>query len=212
MGFIGARLCHVIVEHPGYYMRAPFQILKFWQGGFVFYGGVLFALVGAIYYLRIKKQNIRAWMEMFTPVIISGYVIGRFATLLSGSGYGKPTDVPWAIIYPPGPEAPAGIPLHPTPIYSMLWNAVFLFYVMRVESRPVAQYQLTKKPGNLLLVYGIYHGVGRVLIEQFREDYRGELILGLSFSTWMSGALIVLCLFFLLKPTRSQKSAEGARP
>ncbi len=189
-GFVGARLLHVVYEHPDYYIKAPMQIFKFWQGGFVFYGGVLFATVATLGYLKIKRQKGLLWMDLMAPVVVAGYMVGRFATLLSGSGFGRPTDLPWAIVYPQGPEAPAGVLLHPTPIYSMIWSLVALVFVLWAEKKPRKGVSFQ---GSLLLVYGAYHGVGRLVIEQFRNDFRGQSLFGLSVSSWISVLLIIFC-------------------
>ncbi|MCB0355904.1 MAG: prolipoprotein diacylglyceryl transferase, partial [Bdellovibrionales bacterium] len=183
MGFLGARIFHVLYEHPDYYIKVPMQIFKFWQGGFVFYGGLLFALISVFFYLHKNQQDWRQWFELFAPVVVFGYIMGRFATLLSGSGFGRPTDLPWGIVYPQGPEAPSGIPLHPTPIYSMLWNFIYLIFVLWKQKNPP---KLMNFKGSFLLVYGIYHAIGRFIIEQFRDDFRGSQWFSLSISSWFS--------------------------
>jgi phosphatidylglycerol:prolipoprotein diacylglycerol transferase len=194
-GFLGGRILHVLYEHPDYYLKAPLQIFKFWQGGFVFYGGLFLSLASVIYYLRKKKQNILLWFDLFTPVIIFGYIMGRFATLLSGSGYGKPTSLPWGIVYPPGPEAPAGIALHPTPIYSMLWNLVALFVVMYLQKKSPQKWS----KGKLFFIYGIYHSLGRIIVESFRDDFRGDSFLTFSVSSWLAIVVMIISLYFFFK-------------
>jgi phosphatidylglycerol:prolipoprotein diacylglycerol transferase len=198
LSFVGGRAFHVLFEHPDYYFKVPSQIFKFWQGGFVLYGGVLFAVLGSVFYLNWKKQQIRIWMDVFTPVVVVGYIFGRFANLLSGSGYGQPTEMPWAIVYPLNPEAPAGIPLHPTPIYSMIWNSLF-FLVWTI----LKKYKKLNQPGQVLALYGIYHGVGRFIIESFRGDFRGTEWLGLSLSSWFSLALMSFCAYLYLSYRKS---------
>ncbi|MCB9025926.1 MAG: prolipoprotein diacylglyceryl transferase [Bdellovibrionaceae bacterium] len=200
-GFLGARLLHVIYEHPDYYFKVPSQIFKFWQGGFVFYGGLLASILASLYFLKFKKQNIPQWMDLLAPVIVFGYIIGRFATLLSGSGYGHPTNLPWAIVYPPGPEAPSGIPLHPTPIYSILWNSLALIFILIAQKKSLRFFSFK---GSYLLAYGVYHGIGRLIIEQFRDDFRGSRLLGLSVSSWISVILIICCIFIYAKMYKSR--------
>ena len=202
-GFIGGRLMHVFYERPGYYFRDPLQIIKFWQGGFVFYGGVLGAAIPSILYLRLRQQNIKSWLNFMTPIIALGYTMGRFATLLSGSGFGKPSHLPWAIVYPPGPEAPPGIPLHPTPIYSMLWNGFALLMILIFENKSQKSKFLAKAP-NLFCLYMAWHGLGRLIIEQFRNDFRGAVHFGLSVSSWLSLVIIATALLYVLVTNRTK--------
>ncbi|MCB0390654.1 MAG: prolipoprotein diacylglyceryl transferase [Bdellovibrionales bacterium] len=202
-GFLGARFLHVFYEHPDYYLKVPSQIFKFWQGGFVFYGGLFLALVSSFIYLKKNNQNWRLWFELFAPVVVFGYIVGRFATFLSGSGYGHPTDLPWGIVYPPGPEAPSGVALHPTPIYSMIWNLIYLFFVLLRQKSPP---KLFNFPGSFLLGYGVYHGIGRLFIEQFRNDFRGQTMLFLSVSSWISVLLIVICFFIFWREYKNIKN------
>lgn len=200
-GFLGSRLFHVFYEVPDYYLKYPHEIYKFWHGGFVFYGGVLGALLGVFIYSRIKKVKLLPYLNVISAPAALGYAIGRFATLLSGSGYGRPTDLPWGIIYPKGTEATAGVALHPTPIYAMLWELSLLGILLYVEK--------VKKPvkGVLFFMLMIGHGLGRLFVEQFRADFRGSDPVGLSISSWISLLVIVVGVFLLMKGVKSERSA-----
>jgi phosphatidylglycerol:prolipoprotein diacylglycerol transferase len=193
-GFVGSRLFHVFFEHPRFYWENPFHILKVWQGGFVFYGGVIGAVIPVLWLIKQRQESYRQWMDIFAPIIPLVYAIGRFATLLSGSGYGKPTHLPWGITYPPGTEAPAGISLHPTPIYALIWELGVLFISLILLSKnnfPPG----SSRSGFTFGVVVMLHGLGRAIIEQYRDDFRGELIFGFTISTWLSLGLIVLGAF-----------------
>jgi phosphatidylglycerol:prolipoprotein diacylglycerol transferase len=192
-GFIGSRLLHVILEQPERYINNPIEILKFWQGGFVFYGGAIAALITSLVYLRIKNESIAQWSFVFAPIIPFVYGIGRIATLLSGSGYGKPTTLPWGIMYPPGTEAPSGISLHPTPIYAALWAFSSMALLLLLQNKKFARGSI------LFLIMVILHGLGRLLMEQLRDDYRGPLFFGFTVSTWLSCLIIIACLGLVKK-------------
>lgn len=193
-GFIGARLFHVIYENPEIYIKSPLQIFKFWQGGFVLYGGVFSSALAGVVFLKIKKQRVLDWLNALAPIVCWGYLMGRFATLLSGSGYGRATTLPWGIIYPVGPEAPAGIPVHPTPVYSMLWQGLILVLLIYLER---TKNNFFNRSGNLFFLFVLLHSLGRAVIEQFRADYRGAEWLNFSVSTWISLILFLLALWSL---------------
>lgn len=196
-GFLGSRALHIVWELPGYYWEHPWDTLKVWQGGFVFYGGAIAALVSSVLFLKNKKQNFWEWSDVLAPIIPLVYGVGRVATLLSGSGFGRPTSLPWGITYPPGTEAPAGVSLHPTPIYAAAWAAVSMLLILFVEQK---EWHRRVRPFALVL---ILHGMGRLIIEQFRGDFRGSLIAGYTVSTWISAAVVVIGLFYLVPSIRN---------
>ncbi len=180
-GLAGSRIMHILWEHPEYYYKNPWAVIKIWQGGFVFYGGAIGAVVGSYIYLKLKNQKLSQWLNLFAPVIAFTYGTGRLATFLSGSGYGIPTDLPWAVIYPPGTEAPSGVRLHPTQIYAGLWELSLMFLLLQLEKR-----EYFKQNTRLFFFFLCFHGLGRAIWEQFRDDFRGNAVLGLSISTWIS--------------------------
>lgn len=203
--FLGSRLFHVIYEAPEYYREEPFAIFWIWQGGFVFYGGFIGAVFFGLLFLKIKKQPPLLWLDHLAMVFPPIYALGRLATLLSGSGYGRPTDLPWAIVYPSGSEAPAGIGLHPTPIYSILWS-LGLWGVLFLLDRHREKMAFMYAKGQVFWVTVGGYSLGRLIIEQFRNDPRGAEVLSLSVSSWISLGLILfsVILFFKGAKTASQ--------
>ncbi len=186
--FIGARLLHVFFEQPGFYFSHPTHVLRIWQGGFVFYGGLLGALLtGWIYSRRVLKVAPLTWLNPVALSLPPAYFVGRFATLMSGSGYGRPTANFFGIVYPPGSEAPVGVALHPTPLYSMGWTILVGGILWSVHQRKEPRHT-----GELFYLWMILHGSGRLWIEFFRFDDRGPSWITLSLSSWMSLAMIVI--------------------
>lgn len=171
-GFIGGRLFHVIYEEPTYYAENPFQIFAFWNGGFVYYGGALLAAACALAYAYKKDRgSIPNYLDLFAPVIALTYALGRTACLLAGCCYGRFCDLPWAI---------SG--RHPTQAYAALWEIGVVFLLLGLEKRP-------HTPGLIFYIWMVLHGVGRLLMELFRDDFRGPQW-GISISSWISLALI----------------------
>lgn len=190
IGFLGARLFHVFYEEPSYYLEDLFRIFYIWQGGFVYFGGAIAAFIGVKFYCRKKQISFESILDLYAPIIILGYAIGRVACLLGGCCYGDTCDLPWAIQYPNGVEAPAHIDLHPTPIYASLFALVHYFVLIRLESTK----KWIHKSGDLFFMAVMLHSIGRLLMESFRGDYRGAELLHLSVSSWIS---IVLFLWAL---------------
>jgi phosphatidylglycerol:prolipoprotein diacylglycerol transferase len=193
---IGSRLLYVIINYPQY-LKEPLSIFKIWEGGLVFFGGLILAfMVGGWY---IKKTGLPFWetADLLAPSLAMGQVFGRLGCLAAGCCYGRPTQVPWAVTFShPECLAPTGIALHPTQLYESL-IAMGLFFLLILMRR--------KKifAGQLIVAYLFFSGWARWLVEFFRGDYRGNLLGGgWSDTQYLSGLIILLSLglgLYLLK-------------
>lgn len=181
-GGIGARLFHVIFEDPNYYLQNPLRIFSFWNGGFVFYGGLLFGFLAGWIALKVKKQSFALWLDFFTPVVSLGYAGGRVACFLTGCCYGKFCDLPWAV----GGR-------HPTQLYAVFAELILFFVILRNEKHQ------QKLPGQLFTFWLMIHSATRFVIEIFRDDPRGFEIGPLSLSMFLSLVFFVLSLLYLRK-------------
>ena len=189
-GVLGARLVHVIFEYPDYYLKYPFDIFLLYQGGFVFYGGFLFAFLGCFIIIKYRKDSLTLWMDFFTPIISFGYALGRIGCFLGGCCYGKPSSISWAITFSPDALAPANIPLHPTQLY--LSGSEFIIFALIL----FAEKKKLFPKGCLFYFWLLLHSISRLIVEPFRGDFRGEVFLSLSLSSWISVFFIVTCLFY----------------
>lgn len=180
-GFVGGRLLHVFYEEPSYYKDHPFEILSFWNGGFVFYGGALLAGLGSVLYVfATDRKKLGIYADLFAPVAALTYALGRGACFLAGCCYGKFCELPWAV---------AG--RHPTQIYAALWELGTVFILLGL-ARP------SLKPGFIFSLWMVLHGMGRLLMELFRDDFRGPT-LGFSLSSWISLAIIAVGFILIFK-------------
>lgn len=174
--FVGARLLHVFYEEPRFYMSNPAQVLKIWNGGFVFYGGLLGGALGIYIYCLIKRIPFLLTLDMAAAPIAFAYVLGRLACFLNGCCYGKACVLPWAI-------ALDGVHRHPTQLYASGFELFNLILILKLAPK-------LRQPGQLAGVWLVLHAIGRMIMEHFRDDPRGDMILGLSIGTWISVALI----------------------
>lgn len=185
-GFVGARLMHVFYEEPAFYKEHPLQILALWSGGYVFLGGLGAALLAAAFFCDWRKEPFWLWADLAAPAGALAYAIGRIGCFLNGCCYGRLCDLPWAV-------AMNGEHRHPTQLYASLWEGLLAWGLVMAEPR------LSKRPGALFGLWLALHGLGRLLMESFRDDPRGPLLGGLSISTWLSSVLIVAGLGLLLQ-------------
>lgn len=163
-GFIGARLYYVLLSEPQTYLQNPWEILAVWHGGLAMQGGLLAGLLAGVWYVRRHGLPFWRFSDAVIPGLILGQTVGQIACLLNGDTYGKPTTLPWAIVFTnPEAMAPLGIPLHPIQVYELLAYLVVFVVVHRVARR-------TNRPGAVTVTYAVLYGVARFAMEFFRAE------------------------------------------
>jgi len=198
-GFIGARLLHIVYEAPDYYINYPYRMFYFWQGGFVFYGGAIGAFVTAATYLYFHKIPMKPWMDFFAPIGAFGYALGRIACFLNGCCYGKVCKLPWAVSFP-GVD-PIGSLRHPTQVYATSIELVTLAILLALQSNKF-KWRFFATPGRIFFLWIILHALNRLIMEAFRDDFRGDFIDGFSISSVISFTLIFSGILGLFWPTK----------
>jgi len=192
-GIIGSRIFFIATEWE-HFSSHPADMLKIWEGGLVFYGGVIFAIPVAVWYAR--KQGLLLWQtaDIWAPSIAVGHAIGRLGCFCAGCCYGLPTDLPWGVTFN-NPETLAirGVPLHPTQLYESAAELLNFVILLAVRRRKAFH-------GQLFWVYVLNYAVIRALIELFRGDSeRGFILPGISVSQGISAVMLVTACAFLMK-------------
>lgn len=203
-GAIGARLFHIFYEEPAYYWENPWRVFYFWQGGFVYYAGLIAGLLGGYIILKIKKESFALWADFLAPVVSLGYALGRLGCFLEGCCYGKVCDLPWA--YPFGQlnldtHEFLLVPRHPTQLYALVMELIVFATLLYLEKRKT----FSQKPGALFMFWLLVHGLSRILMEFLRDDDRGFVLLGMSVSTLLSLILIFTSGLYFLRNRASLK-------
>jgi phosphatidylglycerol:prolipoprotein diacylglycerol transferase len=166
---LGGRLGYVLFYNPSYYFHDPLQIVKLWDGGMSFHGGVLGVTLGIIYLARKNGLN---WLRIHDYVaccVPFGLFFGRLANFINGELWGGVTDLPWAVRFVEsqnGGMAVLGPPRHPSQLYEAGLEGILLFAILSLLFwRTKARYEPGKLVGTFLLGYGIC----RFLVEFIRE-------------------------------------------
>jgi phosphatidylglycerol:prolipoprotein diacylglycerol transferase len=204
-GFVGARILFVITRWQEF-VEAPIDVFKVWEGGLVFFGGLIGATAFALYYF--KKHKLSPWrmIDILTPGLVIAHAMGRLGCLSAGCCYGRPTGMPWGVrINSELVDASMrGIPLHPTQLYESSALLILYFGLLYI-------FKHKKFDGQVGLTYFMLYPIIRSIIEIYRGDsIRGFVIDGiLSTSQFISilvfaGALVVL--MYRMKQTHARSS------
>ncbi len=211
---IGARIWYV-AEHFNEYSQNLIDILKIWEGGLVFYGGFIAAILGGFLFLRLKKLSFTKIGDTIAPSLPIGVAIGRIGCFLNGCCYGKVSEkfgIPFpSREFPPAyadqlrenlikPGATESLPVIPTQLYAVLDNLI-IFAILIVLSRRRKPFQ-----GFLIWVFFGLYGIQRFIIDFFRH-YEGaaKVFKVLSLSQITSICIVIASIFALVILHREHK-------
>ena len=197
---IGGRLGNVLFYDRGYYFSHPLDILKIWEGGMAFHGGLIGALVGILLFAHRFHTPALTVLDLCSLVAPIGLFFGRIANFIRPELWGRPTDVPWAVVFP-GTD---GLPRHPSQIYEALLEGLLTFVILFA----LARWGALRRPGLIAGAFGVLYGAARIFSEFFREpDPRLEdLGRGLTMGMVLSAPLIVAGLGFMASSLRRRGS------
>lgn len=187
---LGGRLGYVLFYKPGYYAAHPAEIIAVWTGGMSFHGGLLGVIVAMALFAWRRRMSFWTVADFIAPLVPLGLAAGRLGNFINGELWGRPSGVPWAMVFP---QAGDGEPRHPSQLYQLGLEGLLLFVIVWLYSgRPRPRAAVS---GLFLLGYGLLRFTG----EYFREpdDFLGFLALGLSMGQWLCLPMIVFGLTLL---------------
>jgi phosphatidylglycerol:prolipoprotein diacylglycerol transferase len=182
---LGGRTGYVLFYNFPHFVANPMQILELWNGGMSFHGGVIGCLVAIVGFALYRGIPMLSLGDVTAAVAPIGLCLGRLANFINGELWGRPTDVPWAMIFPNG----GPLPRHPSQLYEAALEGVVLFIVLAVLVRAGA----LKRPGVVTAAFALGYGVARIFCELFREP---DVQLGFLWGGLTMGML--LCIPLLL--------------
>ena len=217
-GLIGSRLAHFVFVAPGKLSGDPLAFLRVWEGGMVFYGGLIAGLAVVVIGTRWRGISLVRFGDVLAVPVMVGLALGRLGCLSNGCCYGRPIDWgtgvewPWAVtfLYGEVPSALRGIPLHPTQAYAALNAAAIAGVVWWIRRRQTFD-------GQAMGLVFVAYGLSRSVIELFRfdvhrsfwfEDAIGQVI---STSQGISVPIVALGVWLLVRGSRSAVDEHAAR-
>lgn len=181
---LGGRLGYVLFYKPEYYLAHPTEILAVWQGGMSFHGGFLGVLVAAWVYAWRKGWRFFDLMDFIAPGVPTGLAAGRLGNFINGELWGRPTQGPWAVIFPQSGDMQ---PRHPSQLYEFALEGVLLFVVLWLYARQ------PRRSGSISALFLLGYGISRFIVEYAREPDRflGPQALGMTMGQWLCVPMIV---------------------
>lgn len=199
---VGGRTAYILFYQPSL-LDNPLDVFKLWEGGMSFHGGAVGVSLGILYLARKNGLN---WLRVHDYVACSvpfGLFFGRLANFVNGELWGRPTDVPWAIIFPSGGE----VARHPSQLYEaglegLALGLVLWFMFWRTDAR--------YKPGMLVGVFILGYGLARFFVEFFRQPDAGleHLSWGLSMGQTLTVPMILGGLYLVATAKSRRERAE----
>jgi phosphatidylglycerol:prolipoprotein diacylglycerol transferase len=194
---VGSRILFVLINFDDY-RQDPIKILKLWEGGLVFYGGLILAAIVALVYMRRHRLPIWKLADLISPLIALGLFFGRIGCFLAGCCYGKETSLPWGVVFR-NPESLArlNVSLHPTQLYDAVNGLAIFFFLSWKEKRKAFD-------GQIFWLFLLLYSITRFLIEMVRGDPRGFLFGGFLSTSQAVGVVLAIFSFFMLSFMRKK--------
>jgi phosphatidylglycerol:prolipoprotein diacylglycerol transferase len=208
---LGGRLGYVLFYKPEYFFAHPLEIPMVWQGGMAFHGGFIGVCVAAYLYGRAHKIPLLSLADLLGMAAPAGLLLGRMANFINAELWGRPSDAPWAVIFP-GDAAQACATAtefcarHPSQLYEGLLEGLILGTLLLVL---VWRFKALKKPGVIAGVFIAGYGISRFIVEFFRQadaqfitpdNPMGHVFIGLSMGQLLSVPMVLVGLFLALRP------------
>ncbi len=184
----GGRLGHVLFFEPDYYISHPIKIFALREGGMAFHGGMIGVIVVSIIFCKINKKKFLELTDILAATVPIGLFLGRIANFINAEICGRPTDLPWGVIFP----SVDMLPRHPSQLYEALLEGLILFLIfLRLMFK--RNYQI----GLMSSLFCIYYGVFRFFVEFTRQPEENLSMMlvhntGLTMGQWLCVPVVML--------------------
>jgi phosphatidylglycerol:prolipoprotein diacylglycerol transferase len=188
---VGSRLLFVLVNFD-VYRQNPLGVLKIWEGGLIFYGGLILAIGVSIWTMKWHRLPIWKLADLVSPPIALGLFFGRIGCFLAGCCYGGETSISWGVIFTDSNSlAQLNVPVHPTQLYDAANGLALFLFLSWIERKKSFN-------GEIFWLFLLLYSISRFFVEMFRGDPRG-FVLGEIFSTSQGiGILLAITSLFML--------------
>lgn len=169
---IGGRLGYVTFYDPIKYFSNPIEILKTYEGGMSFHGGVIGYITATALFARSRNINFLSLTDLSSAAAPIAIFLGRIANFINGELYGRVTDVPWSFIFPGSDN----LPRHPSQLYEASLEGLILFFILAIAA---LKFNGLSKKGFISGLFLVFYTIFRMTVELFREpDAQIGFVLG----------------------------------
>jgi phosphatidylglycerol:prolipoprotein diacylglycerol transferase len=192
---LGGRLGYVLFYKPLHYLANPHEILMMWDGGMSFHGGFLGVVVACFFYGRRIGTSLDRMLDLGAASVPVGLGLGRLANFINSELWGRPTDVPWAFVFP---QDALQLPRHPSPLYEAVLDGLLLFIAVRIATH---RHGALQHAGRASGIFALGYGLSRIMVEFFREPdpFLGQVAGVLTMGMILSLPLCLVGVWLLLR-------------
>jgi phosphatidylglycerol:prolipoprotein diacylglycerol transferase len=180
---LGGRLGYVLFYKPLYYLAHPLEIFEVWHGGMSFHGGFLGVLLALVFFARRRGRALLDVTDFVAPLCPLGLAAGRLGNFINAELVGRPTQGPWAMVFPQIDD----VPRHPSQLYEFGLEGLLLFVLLWFyASKPRPRGAVS---GLFLIGYGAFRFIAEFAREP--DNFLGFLAMGLTMGQWLSLPMLV---------------------
>ena len=196
---LGGRLGYILFYDLEVYLQNPLQVFALWHGGMSFHGGLIGVILAMILFAwrhKLRFFHLADPVAAATPI---GLFLGRLANFVNGELYGRPTDLPWAMVFP---RDEAKLPRHPSQLYEAALEGIVLFIVLFIAAR---YFRVLRRPGTESGLFLLGYGICRIIGEYFRQPdiQLGYLIGGTTMGQLLSVPMVLIGIAFIWRARRT---------
>jgi phosphatidylglycerol:prolipoprotein diacylglycerol transferase len=158
---LGGRIGYVLFYNLEHFAAHPAEIVQLWKGGMSFHGGFAGVVIAVAAFGRRRRIPLLSLGDVTAAVYPIGHFLGRIANFINGELWGRPSDVPWAMVFPGG----GPVPRHPSQLYAAALEGLLVLAILVLMIRAGA----LKRPGLVLGAFALGYGITRCFCELFRE-------------------------------------------
>lgn len=198
---LGGRIGYVLFYGMEKFLADPVYLFRLWEGGMSFHGGLIGVLLCMAWFARKYRISYLALGDFVAPLIPLGLAAGRLGNFINAELWGRPTDVPWAVLFPNA----GSLPRHPSQLYEFALEGVVLFIVILLYRR------VNPPVGSLGGVFLAGYGSARFFVEFYREPdaHMGFLSLGMTMGQWLSLPMIIAGVSILIYAHTAKKQVRN---
>jgi phosphatidylglycerol:prolipoprotein diacylglycerol transferase len=205
---LGGRIGYILFYGQGQFSKDWTEAFKLWHGGMSFHGGFLGVAIAVTAFARVNRLDLLRLADLVAPCAPIGLFFGRIANFINGELWGRPTHLPWGIIFP---SAPDQLPRHPSQLYEAGLEGIALFLLLRWATHRA---RWLPRQGALTGLFLVGYGAVRISLENVRNPDVGmpDFPFGLTMGMILSIPMVLAGLWLIWRSRSPAALAQPAEP